>query len=174
MRTGIAIFFFDKVKFLKHPNAHTLLLLLPGTTEKLSDATFHLLKRITLTFGDGWWDFLMIGVSFWAYDQHSIDARVCYPEHPDIPCKDEGHFAAKIDNIMRESFGLKRNLSYVFTDSWSQAAGPPGFNTEDHLQQEHWQEETGILWNSTTTRDKAFFFKTRNKVLGKFNPGQLR
>ena len=142
-------------------HAHTLLLLLPESTERLSDPTYNLLKRLTLTFGDGWWDFLMIGVSFWAYDQHSIDDRVCYP---DIPCKDESHFAAKIDNIMRESFGLERNLSYVFTDSLSQTAGPPGNNTEDPLQQEHWQEETDILWNSTTTRDKAFFFKTSNKV----------
>ena len=112
----------------------------------------------------------MIGVTFWAYDQDSINDRECYDDYPQY-CRDEDHFAARIDENMKWSFGLKRNLSYVFTDSWSQAAGPPGFNTEDPLQQEHWQEESNILWDSTTTRDKAFFFKTRNKVLGKFNPG---
>ena len=145
--------------FPKVDHAHTLLLVLPGATDvstyRLSDATKRLLKRITLTFGDGWWDFLMIGVSKWAYDQDSITCREMGF------CPKEDDFAAKIDDIMRESFGLEQNLKYVFTDSWSQT----GNNTEDKEQQKHWMEETNILLSITSTREKAFSFKTINKVL---------
>merc|ERR1719341_21743 len=119
---------------------------------------------MTLMFGQNWWDFVVIGVSFWAYDQDSIDDRVCSPDFPDF-CKDEAHFAANINSMMQKYFGLDKNFTFVFTDSWSQTAGPPGFNTDDPLQQGHWQEETGILWELTVGRDKTFSFMTIDDIL---------
>ena len=47
-----------------------------------------MLKRMTLMFGQNWWDFVVIRVSFWAYDQDSIDDLVCSPDYPDF-CKDD-------------------------------------------------------------------------------------
>ena len=66
---------------------------------------------------------------------------------------------------MHEKFGIEKNFTFVFTDSWSQTAGPPGYNTEDNLQQEHWQEETGILWDLTVSRDEPFNFMTIDDIL---------
>ena len=145
-------------------HADTLLLVLSGSTERFSESLQEMLKRMTLMFGQNWWDFVVIGVSFWAYDQDSIDDRVCSPDYPDF-CKDEAHFAANINSMMQKYFGLDRNFTFVFTDSWSQTAGPPGFNTDDPLQQGHWQEETGILWDLTVGRDETFSFMTIDDIL---------
>ena len=40
-----------------------------------------------------------------------------------------------------------------------------GIRHADQLQQGHWQKETDILGNITTTRDKPFSFKTIDQVL---------
>ena len=145
-------------------HADTLVLVLPGSTERFSEPLQEMLKRMTLMFGQNWWDFVVIGVSFWAYDQDSIDDRVCSPDYPDF-CKDEEHFAANINSMMQKYFGLDKNFTFVFTDSWSQTAGPPGFNTDDPLQQNHWQEETAILWELTVGRKETFPFMTIDDIL---------
>ena len=132
-------------------HADTLLLVLPGSTERFSESLQEMLMRMTLMFGQNWWDFVVIGVSFWAYDQDSIDDRVCSPDYPDF-CKDEEHFAANINSMMQKYFGLDQNFTFVFTDSWSQTAGPPGFNTDDPLQQESESEnkQTIMISNRIT------------------------
>ena len=132
-------------------HADTLLLVLPGSTERFSESLQEMLTRMTLMFGQNWWDFVVIGVSFWAYDQDSIDDRVCSPDYPDF-CKDEEHFAANINSMMQKYFGLDQNFTFVFTDSWSQTAGPPGFNTDDPLQQESESEnkQTIMISNRIT------------------------
>ena len=136
----------------------TVLLVVPGNKDpSLPKSIQNLLKRITLTFGDGWWDYLVVGVSKWPYDQGSIDGRCESIEY----CEDEAYFESEFDKIMRSTFGMDRNLTYVFTDSWSQVAD----NAGDQLQQGHWQKETDILGNITTTRDKPFPFKTIDQVL---------
>jgi hypothetical protein len=145
-------------------HADTLVLVLAGSTERFTEPLQEMLKRMTLMFGQTWWDYVVIGVSFWAYDQDSIDGRVCSPDYPDF-CHDEAHFAANIDAMMQKYFGLNRTFTYVFTDSWSQTAGPPGFNTDDPLQQEHWREETGVLWDLTMAREEAFPFMTIDDIL---------
>ena len=59
-------------------HADTLLLLLKGTYTRFTAGLQTMLKKMTIIFGQGWWDFVVIGVSFWAYDQGSIDDRECY------------------------------------------------------------------------------------------------
>merc|ERR1712126_710688 len=66
---------------------------------------------------------------------------------------------------MHEKFGIEKNFTFVFTDSWSQTAGPPGYNTDDPLQQEHWQGETSILWDITMSREETFNFMTIDDIL---------
>jgi len=145
-------------------HADTLLLLMDGRVARFTNGLQAMLKRMTVMFGQDWWDFVVIGVSFWSYSQEAIDERQCYPEYPEY-CKDEAWFAREIAREMNEKFHLERNFTFVFTDSWSQTPGPPGFNTVDPLQQQHWQEETGNLLELTIGREDAFGFMTIDDIL---------
>ena len=141
--------------------ADTVLLVVPGSLISLSESVQNLLKRISLTFGDGWWDYLVIGVSNWPYDQDSIDERNDECErYPDF-CKDENNFKEKFDNIIREDLGQELNLTYVFADSWSQS----GDDKNDISQQTYWNMSRDTLWNIIDSRETSFSFKTINQVL---------
>ena len=102
----------------------------------------------------------MIGVSFWSYSEEAIAGRECSPHYPE-DCKDEAWFAREVNAQMQEKFGVTRNFSFVFTDSWSQTLD----NIDDEVQQQHWHEETGKLWNITINRQESFFFKTIDDIL---------
>ena len=115
----------------------TIVLLLDGRKTRFDASLQNMLKRMTQIFGQDWWNYIVIGDSFWPYDQDSIDDRECYPDYPER-CHDEAWFCG-------EKFNLKKDFTCVFTDSWYQTIEPPGFNTDDPLQQEHWITETGIL-----------------------------
>ena len=145
-------------------HADTLVLVLKGDTERFTQSLQDMLAKMALIFGSRWWNYLVVGVSFWAYDQDSIDGRVCDPEYPQY-CKDENWFKNNINGVMHEKFGIEKNFTFVFTDSFSQTAGPPGYNTEDNLQQEHWQEETSVLWDVTISREEPFIFMTIDDIL---------
>jgi len=138
-------------------HADTLLLLLKGTETRFTQGLQTMLKRMTLIFGPEWWDYLVVGVSFWPYDQNSIDGRVCDPDYPQY-CKDEAWFKREMTAQLQDKFGVDKDFTFVFADSWSQTPGPPGYNTEDELQQFYWHQETGILWNITMSREQPFVF----------------
>ena len=142
----------------------TFLLLFDGRETRFDASLQNMIQRMTTIFGHYWWDYLVIGVSFWPYDQDSIDERKCYPEYPEY-CHDETWFCEDRNRQLQEKFNVKKNFTCVFTDSWSQTPGPPGFNTEDPLQQEHWKNETGILWDITTSREDSFSFMTIDDIL---------
>merc|ERR1711971_894123 len=141
-------------------HADTLVLLLDGTSTRFNASLQNMLKRMTQIFGADWWNYIVIGVSFWAYDQGSIDGRVCEPDYPEY-CKDEAWFCNETNTQLREKFQLDKNFTCVFTYSWSQT----GNNIEDPLQQEHWRNETGILWDITTSREGTFGFMTVDDIL---------
>merc|ERR1719239_2007021 len=145
-------------------HADTFLLLFDGTETRVDASLQNMFQRMTMIFGHSWWDYLVIGVSFWAYDQDSIDDRQCYPEYPEY-CHDETWFCEDMNRQLQEKFDVKKNFTCVFTDSWSQTPGPPGFNTDDPLQQDHWKNETGILWDITTSREDTFSFLTIDDIL---------
>ena len=142
----------------------TFLLLFDGRVTRFDASLQNMIQRMTMIFGHYWWDYLVIGVSFWAYDQESIDERKCYPEYPEY-CHDETWFCGEMNRQIQEKFNVDKNFTCVFTDSWSQTPGPPGFNTEDPLQQEHWKSETTILWEMTTSREDSFSFMTIDDIL---------
>merc|ERR1719295_305874 len=141
--------------------AETIVLLLNGkANQRFTGAQVSMIKRMTAMFGQQWWDYLVIGVSFWSYSEEAIAGRECSPNYPD-DCKDEAWFAREVNAQMQEKFGVTRNFSFVFTDSWSQTLD----NIGDELQQQHWHEETGKLWNITINRQESFFFKTIDDIL---------
>merc|ERR1719500_1611083 len=142
----------------------TFLLLFDGRETRFDASLQNMIKRMTMIFGHNWWDYLVIGVSFWAYDQDSIDERKCYPEYPEY-CHDETWFCSERNRQLQEKFNVKKNVTCVFTDSWSQTPGPPGFNTEDPLQQEHWKSETDALWEITASIEDSFSFMTIDDIL---------
>ena len=109
-------------------HADTFLLLFRGDEIRIGASVQDMLQRMTTVFGHNWWDYVVIGVSFWAYDQDSIDQRECYPEYPEY-CRDEAWFCGEMNLLLQEKFDVKKNLTCVFTDSWSQTPGPLGFNT---------------------------------------------
>merc|ERR1712107_254966 len=78
---------------------------------------------------------------------------------------DEAWFCGEINDQLRDKLHTDRDFKCVFTDSWSQVAGYPDFNTDDQLQQEHWTTETGILWDITTSREEDFSFMTIDDIL---------
>ena len=85
---------------------------------------------------------------------------MCDPEYPDY-CHDEAWFCNEINAQLSDKFPVDKNFTCVFTDSWSQT----GHNIEDPLQQEHWRNETGILWDITTSREDTFGFMTIDDIL---------
>merc|ERR1712130_72314 len=142
-------------------DADTIVLLLNGiANQRFTASLVSMIKRMTAMFGQKWWDYLVIGVSFWSYSEEAIAGRECSPNYPD-DCKDEAWFAREVNAQMQEKFGLTRNFSFVFTDSWSQTLD----NIGDEVQQQHWHEETGKLWNITINRQESFFFKTIDDIL---------
>merc|ERR1712212_938831 len=142
-------------------DADTIVLLLNGmANQRFTDSLVSMIKRMTAMFGQQWWDYLVIGVSFWSYSEEAIAGRECSPNYPD-DCKDEAWFVREVNSQMQEKFGVTRNFSFVFTDSWSQTLD----NIDDEVQQQHWHEETGKLWNITINRQESFFFKTIDDIL---------
>ena len=141
-------------------HADTLVLLFDGRETRFDSSLQSMLKIMTQIFGTDWWNYVVIGVSFWAYDQDSIDDRVCEPEYPDY-CHDEAWFCNDRNTQLREKLHVNKNFTCVFTDSYSQT----GHNIEDPLQQEHWRKETGILWEITTSREDTFGFMTVDDIL---------
>ena len=142
----------------------SIVLLLDGRKTRFDASLQNMLKRMSQIFGRDWWNYVVIGVSFWPYDQHSIDERKCYPDYPER-CHDEAWFCGETNSQLHEKFHLDLTFTCVFTDSWSQTAGPPGFNTDDPLQQEHWKAETKILWDITASREDTFGFLTIDDIL---------
>jgi len=143
-------------------HADTILLLLKGGQTRFSDSLQTMLKRMTIMFGKDWWDHVVVGISFWTYDEFHVKRRKC---HPNYPCKNEAWFEEQINSQLCQKLHVCQNFTYVFADSWSQTPGPPGFNKDDQLQQDHWQIETGKLWEITTTRTQRFDFQTIDDIL---------
>ena len=46
-------------------HADTLVLLLDWTSTRFNASLQNMLKRMTQIFGADWWNYIMIGVSFW-------------------------------------------------------------------------------------------------------------
>ena len=97
-------------------------------------------------------------------NQASIDKRQddCdYFGDPSDNCHNEKWFIREIKLQLYEKFGLQQNFTFAFMDSFSQS-GP---NPNDEVQQLHWLEQTGKLWELANGRNETFDFKTIDDVL---------
>ena len=87
---------------------NTILLTLDGGTPRFSSGLYAMIRQMTSIFGSQWWDYTMIGVTKWSYEQDEIDDRyeTCteYPDH----CKDEAWFIREVSKEISEKFGVNR------------------------------------------------------------------
>ena len=96
---------------------------------------------------------MVLGVSFWAYDQNSIQAR-------NFSGKTESWWKDEMNSQLHEKFHLETDLEAVFIDSWAKQP----WNLNDPLQQEAFDRETLKLWNIFST-SPTFEFKTIQDVI---------
>ena len=67
---------------------------------------------------------MMVGVMKWPYDQASIDKRQDMCDHYGDPsefCKNEAWFISNMTHEFEEKFGITKNFTFAFMDSYSQA-----------------------------------------------------
>jgi len=144
--------------------SNVIVLAIDGNTPRFRDGLYDMLKQMSSIFGETWWEFMMIGVTKWPFDQASINKRQddCdYFGDPSDNCHNEEWFIREIKLQLYEKFGLQQNFTFAFMDSFSQS-GP---NPNDEVQQLHWLEETGKLWELANGRNETFDFKTIDDVL---------
>ena len=108
-------------------HADTILLLLDGRMTRFKKGLQTMLKRMTIIFGKDWWDHVVIGASFWKFNQASIDDRMA-------TAKDETWFKGQITRQLCEKLHVCKDFNFVFVDSQSQLARNKG----DPQQQLRW------------------------------------
>ena len=102
----------------------------PGTLV-LVNVYLHKSKAL---FGENFWQFTIIGVSHWAYDQQSIAQR-------NFTGKTEEGYMKEWNSLLKEKFHIDAEIEGVFIDAWSQQP----WNIQDENQQEQrCKEETGL------------------------------
>ena len=67
----------DMIDVLRHElgEANLIVLVFDGQEPRFTSGLYDMLKQMTSIFGDTWWDFMLIGVTKWHFDQDSIDER---------------------------------------------------------------------------------------------------
>merc|ERR1711962_877589 len=102
--------------------ANTIVLLFDGSQKRFDLGIVAMLKRITIIFGNKWWDHVVIAVSFWGFDKASIKKR---------KQRDEAWFRSQINSkICDKLHECNKNFTFVFADSH--------FDRNDPQQQARW------------------------------------
>jgi len=149
---------------LKYTNV--IVLAIDADIDRFDNSLIYMMKQMSAMFGESWWNYMMVGVTKWKYDQYHINDRNDSCSHGVDFCKNEAWFIEEIQTKLRELFGVERELTFAFMDSYSQS-GPD--NLEDELQQFYWQQETEKLWREATTRNETFDFLTIDDILAQNN-----
>ena len=156
-------FIVEMMDVLKNELGYTNLitLVLEGSTPRFGEALYNMLRQMTSIFGNDWWDFMVVGVSKWSYSQVAINTRnMTCTNYPDR-CQDEAWFINEFNAQFQEKFGLTKNFTFAFVDSWSQTIP----NNEDPIQQMYWKQETDKLWEAATSTNETFPFMSIDDVL---------
>ena len=123
-------------------HANIILLLVDGATPRFKKGLYDMLIQMTAVFGEGWWDFMMVGVSKWHFDPSSINRRTTdceeYGEDSNY-CKNEAWFKDEIRLQLYDKFVLTHDVPIIFIDSFSQSGSK---NINDIFQQKMWKNAT--------------------------------
>merc|ERR1712038_1380138 len=112
-----------------------------------------MVREMQAMFGKTMWEYTIIGVSHWAYDEQSIKQR-------NATGKDEEWYMAEQNRELEEKFHINRTIPGVFIDSFSQQV----WNIDDQTQQDAFQRETEKLWVFAKSKD-LFEFKTVEDIM---------
>jgi len=138
---------------------NVVLLTMDGATPRLTTGMLDMLTMMSALFGTKFWDYVVIGVTKWSYSQDAIDARqeACDQFGEDSEqCHNEAWFQREASNELLENFGIEREFTFAFMDSFSQDTS----NINDATQQEYWQSETAKLWTAATGISSQFEFQS--------------
>lgn len=56
-------------------SANTLLLVMKGTDIRLDASLQHMLREMVALFGEQMWDHVVVGVSFWSFEEEEVEDR---------------------------------------------------------------------------------------------------
>jgi len=143
-------------------SANAIMLLLKGDMNVFGAGLVKMIRELTMIFGVSIWDNVILGVSFWKYDQNEINQRnkTCHEPYPPERCHDESWFTKVINEQLKEKLHLKRNIPAIFVDSWSQTR----YEVNDEIQQEYFKKESEKLLDFMKSKEE-FEFKTIEDVL---------
>ena len=107
--------FEEMINFLSNTidHADTILLLLDGRMTRFKKGLQTMLKRMTIIFGKDWWDHVVIGASYWYFDEASSKVR-------ELTTKDETWFKTQITSQLCDKLHVCKDFNFVFADSQSQ------------------------------------------------------
>merc|ERR1712136_547107 len=129
------------------------LLVFKGTDERFDQQCQQMLREMEALFGESFWSFTTIGVSFWPYDINSQKQR-------NYSGQDESWYCKEKNAGLHEHFDIPDNLSCVFIDSWAKQE----WNLDDPYQQEAFDRESSKLWD-IVNNTKPFEFKSLEDIL---------
>lgn len=136
-----------------------IVLLISGEETRFNSGLKSMLVQMSSIFGDQWWDFLLIGVSFWEYDLGSIRKRE--RRCPGKSCKNENWFKSEVQMQLEKNFYQTQPFPFAFIHSFSQTK----YNIDDLSQQKNWQQETEKLWTFVTSKTTSFELKGVDDIL---------
>ena len=67
-------------------SANTLLLVMKGTDVRLDSALQHMLREMEALFGEEMWNHIVVGVSFWSFDEDDVEDRNRYGKSNFLVC----------------------------------------------------------------------------------------
>jgi len=130
-----------------------IMLLINGAETRFDASLQQMLRELQALFGEDFWKYTMVGVSFWSYDSQSVAER-------NYTGNTEEKFMDEFNVLLNEKFHIDFELPGVFIDSWSQQP----WNINDANQQIAFQRETGKLWEFIEAHE-LFEFRTVEDVL---------
>jgi len=132
-------------------------MLFNGQTERFDANIQQMIREMEALFGKDFWTRVVLGVSFWAYDESSIMKR----NHSG---KTEEWWTNEMNRQLEEKFHIGMELEAVFIDSWAKQS----WNLDDTTQQEAFDRETNKLWSLFSVMPD-FEFKGIDDVLEELN-----
>ena len=153
----------EMIEILKNiiKTANGFVLLFNGQSERFDTKAQQMIREMEALFGQGFWNHVILGVSFWHYDENSIMAR-------NFSGKTESWWTTEMNTQLKDKFNVDKELEAVFIDSWAKQE----WNLDDNLQQEAFSREASKLWNIFSNNSK-FEFKTIEDIIEELNECKL-
>jgi len=133
--------------------ANAIVLLRNGMEPRFDASLQQMIREMQALFGEDFWEFTLIGVSRWAYDEMSIMKR-------NISGETEQWYMEETNKLLHDKFHIDIDLEGVFIDAFSQQ----DLFMEDESQQEAFERETNKLWEFAS-QNELFTFRTIGDVL---------